>query len=124
MNKVQQKSAQSKKAAGAPKKQPKARSKDGVDQWVSDGIVRAAERAGIGIARQLTKTDRELLSQVLREESRVLLNVMDDVVESRAQDEFGLEAFEKALRAIRTVRVTLESEADKLRSSEAQAVVS
>ena len=119
MNKVQQKPAASKKGAGAPKKRPKARSRAGVEQWVSDGILRAAERTGITSVRGVMKTPREMLSQVLREECQVLLAAMDDVVESRAQDEFGLEAFEKALRALRTVRVTLEGEEDKLESTAA-----
>ena len=69
------------------------------------------------------RTESQRLASVLKEEASALNDAIDQVIGSRSESEFGLEDFEKALMTIRSVRLELEAEAEKLGEAE-KAVVS
>ena len=64
------------------------------------------------------RTESQRLASVLREEAGALNDAIDQVIGSRSEPEFGLEDFAKALQTIRSVRLALEGEAQKLEDVE------
>jgi hypothetical protein len=64
------------------------------------------------------RTESQRLASVLKEEAAALNDAIDQVIGSRSETEFGLADFSKALQTIRSVRLELEAEAEKLAASE------
>ena len=64
------------------------------------------------------RTESQRLASVLKEEASALTDAIDQVIGSRSESEFGLEDFIKALQTIRSVRLELEDEAEKLEAAE------
>ena len=68
------------------------------------------------------RTESQRLASVLKEEASALTDAIDQVIGSRSDSEFGLEDFIKALQTIRSVRLELEGEIEKLEAAEARSV--